>query len=199
LAIELPTRPGIRRATPRLLDWGGRLVPILGGEVQTLRRLGTRFSLEFELPPVRNEPYGREWAGKLAQAKLEGAIARWVQDGFVPGAAGAVVVDGADQTGSTLSVTGGTPGYPVRYGQFFSLVHDARRYLHMVTTPVRLDADGAADLGILPMLRVIPDDGDTIEMGLPKIQGSLVMDELPWDVTEDPYLDFGRLRIDEDA
>ena len=198
MAIELPARPGIRNASPGLLDWGGRLVPILGGPVQNIQRLGTRLSLEFELPPVRNEPYGREWAGKLLQAKLEGAIAPWVQDGFNPAGAGSIVVDGADQTGMTLAVTGGTRGYAIAYGQFFSLVHDGRRYLHMVTEAVRLDADGAAELAILPMLRVIPDDGDTLEFSAVKIQGSLVGDERRWKVTDEPYIDFGPLRIDED-
>lgn len=198
MAIELPTRPGIRNANPGLLDWGGRLVPILGGPVQNIRRLGTRLSLEFELPPVRNEPHGREWIAKLLQAKLEGAMARWVQDGFSAGAPGAIVVDGGSQTGTTLQVKGGTRGYAVRYGQFFSLVHDGRRYLHMVTTPTRLDANGKAELGILPMLRVIPDDGDACEFAVPKIQGSLIGDERRWKVTDDPYIDFGPLRIDED-
>ena len=199
MSIELPRKPGVRRATPRLLDFGGRLIPILGGPVQNLQRLGTRFSFEFELPPVRSEPFGREWVGKLAQAKLGGAIMPFLQDGFSPGAPGALVVDGAGQSGSLLAVRGGTRGYGFRFGQFVSLIHDGRRYLHMVTAPTRLDADGKATLPILPMLRVIPDDADQVEVALPKIEGSLVADDLPWDVTDEPFVELGRIRIDEDA
>lgn len=196
-AIELPTRPGIRRAKPALLDWGGRLVPILGGPVQNLNRLGTRWALEFTLPPVRNEPDGREWVGKLAEAKTSGAIARFVQDGFSAGSPGTPVVAGGGQTGMTLAIAAGTPNYTYRYGQFLSVWRD-RWYLYMVRGLTRLDASGAGALPIYPMLRKIHSDGDQLEVAVPRIQGSLTGDERAWEVTEEPYLDLGSIRIEED-
>jgi hypothetical protein len=196
-AIELPTRPGIKNATPRLIDWGGRLVPILGGPVQTINRLGTRWSLEFRLPPVPSEPYGREWAGKLAQAKLDGALARFIQDGFSAGSPGTPVVDGAGQTGMTLAIRSGRANYTYRYGQFLSVWHD-RWYLYMITAPTRLDASGAGELPLFPMLRRIHSDADPLEVARPYIQGSLIGDERAWDITDDPFMDFGSIRIDED-
>jgi hypothetical protein len=197
-SILLPSSPGIRSAKPRLLDWGGRLVPILGGETQTLLRLGTRWSFEFVMPPLRTEPVGRNWVAKLAQAKLDGAIMPFIQDGFDVGAPGAVTVNGGGQSGSLLAVKGATAVYPFRPGQFFSLIHGGRRYLHMVTAQVIADDAGLATLPLLPMLRVIPDDGDVVDM-VPKIEGSLIGQDFPWDVLTTPHIDVGTVRIDEDA
>lgn len=198
MPITLPSSPGLRTAKPRLLDWGGRLVPILGGPVQSPIRLGTRFSLEFTLPPMPSDPDGRLWAARLAQAKLSGVIAPFIQDGFTPGSPGTPMIDGAGQSGMSIAIRGGQPGYRFREGQFFSLVHGGRRYLHMVTGRVDVASDGRAILPILPMLRVLTSDGDTLEVATPKIQGSLVGDELAWDVMTEPFTDVGAIRIDED-
>ena len=195
----LPESPAIRGAKPRLIDWGGKLIPILGGPSQTLLRLGTRFAFEFQLPQMPSEPTGRRWAASLMMAKLDGAIMPFLQDGFDVGAPGLPTVDGAGQSGSVLIIENVTAHYAFRFGQFFSLVHGGRRYLHMVAAQVIVGADGKASVPILPMLRVIPSDGDAVEVGRPKIQGSLVGNELAWDIGLEPYVDLGAIRIDEDA
>ena len=198
MPITLPSSPGLRTAKPRLIDWGGRLTPILGGPVQSPMRLGTRFSLEFTLPPMPSDPDGRMWAARLAQAKLSGVVAPFIQDGFTPGSPGAPVADGANQSGMALAIRGGLSGYRFREGQFFSLVHAGRRYLHMVTARVDVGSDGKATLPILPMLRVLTSDADVLEVAKPQIQGSLIGDELAWDVMTEPFTDVGAIRIDED-
>lgn len=198
-AILLPSKPGIRAGKPRLIDWGGRLVPILGGPVQNLFRLGTRFSLEFQLPPMPSEPTGRRWAADLIMAKHSGAIMPFIQDQFNVGAPGLPVVDGAGQTGMTLEMRSVTPGYAFRYGQFFSLIHGGKRYLHMVAAQAIVGSDGKVAVPIFPMLRVIPADGAVLEVGQPKIEGSLLGNEVAWDIMTEPMVDLGTIRIDEDA
>jgi len=175
------------------------LTPILGGPVQTLLRLGSRFSLEFQLPKMRSEPDGRTWASALVQAKLAGAIVPFLQDGFVPGSPGSPVVNGAGQSGTSLAIRGAQPNYRFRDGQFWSLVHGGRRYLHMTVGSPAVASDGTATITFVPMLRVSPSDGAAIEVAIPKIQGSLIGEEIGWDVQTEPWTDLGSIRIDEDA
>ena len=156
MSILLPTSPGIRSAKPRLIDFGGLLTPTLGGPSQRLNRLGSRFAVDFEMPPMWTEPDGRIWVSRLARALTEGAIMRWPQPDLKMGAPGAIVTDGGGQLGTTLNIRAGTPNYVIREGQFFSIVSAGRRYLHAAAAQGLLDGDGKAALPIWPMLRVSP-------------------------------------------
>lgn len=198
-SIMLPSNPGLSGAKIRLLDWGGRLVPWGGGVTQNLLRLGTRSGVEYRLPRMRSDPDGRTWGMKLREGKIEGVIAPFLQDGFGVGAPGRPSVAGGGQSGSFLQIRSCTPNYAFRYGQAFSLIHGGRRYLHFVRALSHVDSAGVATLPIFPMLRVIPDDGDLVEVGKPFIEGSLTGNEVAWDVGLEPYVDLGVIRIDEDA
>lgn len=199
-SILLPRRPGLSGAKIRLLDWNGRLVPWGGGVTQTIQRLGTRSGVEYRLPRMRSEPDGRIWGMKLREAKLSGAIVPFIQDGFDVGAPGfANMVDGNGQTGSTLKIRGCTPAYAFRYGQALSFIHGNRHWLHFVRIETIVPANGVVNLPIFPMMRVIPDDGDMVEIAEPKIEGSLSGNEVAWDVGLEPFVELGIIRIDEDA
>lgn len=198
-SILLPATPGLSAAKIRLLDWGGKLTPWGGGVTQNLLRLGTRSGVEYKLPRMRSEPDGRIWGMKLREAKLSGVIVPFIQDGFVPGSTGAPVVNGTGQSGSTLQIKGLLPQYKFRYGQAFSLFHGGRRYLHFARAVLAADAAGTINLPIFPMLRIIPDDGDVLEVAKPMIEGSLSGNEVAWDVGLEPFVDLGTIRIDEDA
>jgi hypothetical protein len=199
-AIALPEKPSLRGGRPKFLDWGGRLVPILGGPVQPILRLGSRFAMDFTLPRMPSEPYGRTWAASLIQGKLQGVIVSFLQDGFSTGHPGTPVVNGSGQTGTSLAIHGVYPGYRFRYGQFFNVYHAGRYYLHMITDQlVIVGPDGTATLNFLPMLRIIASDADPVIVAVPKIQGSLVGDETAWDVGLEPFTDLGTIKIEEDA
>lgn len=200
MPIDLPGTPGLKTARVRLLDWGGRLVPIIGGEVQDLQRLGTRFSMEFALPPMPSEPEGRIWSGALMQAKLSGgARIAFLQDGFSTGSPGSPAVNGSEVTGTTIPLRGAQPGYTFRYRQFVNLIHGGKRYLHFATAVTQVAEDGTCNLPVLPMLRVIADDGDAIEVARPTIEGSLSGNELAWDIRTEPFTELGTIRIDENG
>lgn len=199
-SILLPASPALSGAKIRLLDWGGRLIPWGGGVTQNLLRLGTRSGVEYKLPLMRSEPDGRTWGMKLREAKLSGVIVPFIQDGLVIGSPGtSISVDGAGQSGLTLSIKGATVGYAVRYGQAFNLIHAGRRYLHFARANTAIPAGGKVALPIFPMLRIIPSDNDVIEMAAPMIEGSLTGNEVAWDIGLEPYADLGAIRIDEDA
>lgn len=196
-AILLPSKPALKTDSPTMLDWGGALTAPNGGATQTLLRLGTRHAIEFTIPPMKTEPLGRIWSAKLRQAKLYGALLAFGQDGFKIGACGSPVVAGAGQAGSMLLLRGFQPGYSVRYGQAFSIIHAGRRYLHFAADGVG-SVNGTLTLPIFPMLRIIPDDGDVCEFAKPMIQGSLAGNSVKWTRMTAPWSDFGSITITED-
>lgn len=197
-AISFPDKPGLKGGSPALLDWGGALTPALGGPTQTLLRLGTRFTADYQVPKMWAQPWGRLWVSRLLQAKLAGGMLPIFQDGFDVGAPGAPVVDGASQSGSSIALRGLTPHYASREGQFFNLIHGDRRYLHMVTGQVIADSAGKVTLPILPMLRIIPGDGDACDFARPMLQGSISGNQAKWTVNIEQTVDIGTITLTED-
>lgn len=197
--ILLRASRGIKVARPRLIDFGGPLVPPLGGEVQTIQRLGTRHAIDITIPIMRTEPHGRQWAADLSLAKLYGAIVRVRQDGLDIGTPGAPLVDGAGQLGSVLHLKGFTAGYVMRYGQAVSLIIAGRRYFHKAAADTAAAPDGKMALPLFPLLRRSPANNDTAEVAEPKLQGSLSGNEIAWTEMTAPYHDFGTISISEDC
>lgn len=196
--VTLPHHRAVRTDKIHFVDFGGQLKPFMGGPVQTIMRLGSRWTIEFTVPPMLTEPLGRIWGARLVRAKIFGALMRWRQDGLVVGLPGSPVVDGGGQTGFTLALRGFRPGYAIREGQMFSLVSQNRRYLYMAAGAMVADSAGRVALPIAPMLRTSPIDGDTAEFAAPMIQGSLSGNEVAWQRLTAPYCDFGTITISED-
>ncbi len=180
MSVALPSHPAPVAAEPSYIDWGGVLRPVFGGALQKLRRLGDRFALAVELPPLDNVELGMAWISALIAARREGAIMNWPLAGFRPGVTGFPVVFGAGNAGSQLPITGLAPGYPVRPGQFFSIIHGGRRYLHEAEAAVTANGNGSVILPIAPMLRISPSDGAVCEFAMPKIEGLLDGDRQSW-------------------
>ena len=184
--IDLPTDVGPNSATPRLLDFGGFLQPGLGGEVQRLNRMGSRFAVAFTLPPLTNQKQGRIWVSRLIRGMTEGV--RWTYPllDFYPGAPGNFVVDGADQSGRTLQLRGGTPQYAFREGQPFNVVDaNGQSYLHFIDELSAADATGAAEIAFSPMLRAPIPDGAALKISKPMIEGYVMGDQLSWQMAID--------------
>lgn len=196
--VTLPAIRAVKTDKIHFIDFGGQLKPFMGGPVQTIMRLGSRFALEVELPTMRTEPDGRLWGARLVRAKIFGALMGFRQDGLAIGLPGAPVVDGAGQTGFALHLRGFRGSYAVREGQAFSLVHAGRRYLHFAAAPGIADGSGALTLSIYPMLRISPTDGDLCEFSAPMIQGSLSGNEVAWTRMTAPFCNFGSITISED-
>jgi hypothetical protein len=176
-----------RTAKPRYLDYGGELVPALGGPIQRINRLGNRFALQVHLKTVPEEPDGRIIAQMLRLAKQQGAMFRWPQPGLQIGAPGSPVVDGAVSGGTSLPIRGATPHYAIRFGQAVSIIHGGRRYLATATAPTIVGADGRATVPIDPMLRTALSDGDTVEIAKPMIEGLLDSGDLEWEIMGSPF------------
>lgn len=171
MAILLPADPVPQSWVPRPLDWGGELTPMLGGEVQRLNRLGDRLAVDVTLTPTRDAALAQAYVSRLRRARRDGALMAWPQLNLAIGDPGDVRVDGGGQAGATLAVKGLAPGYPLREGQFFSLVSDGHRYVHAVATAATAPSSGLLTLAIEPRLRVVPSNNDVIELAAPKIEG----------------------------
>jgi hypothetical protein len=179
-SIVLPTAPLPQSATPHYLDFGGVQTPPGGGASQKLNRLGDRYAIDITTPRLKPEPDGRIWVQRLQRAMKRGAIYPFPQPGLIIGNPGSPVVDGAGQAGSLLALRGFAPGYTVREGQYFSIIHGGRRYLHSAAVQTTANGAGTMTLSITPMLRIAPADGATCEFAEPMIEGFLGGNEMAW-------------------
>lgn len=182
MSILLPSTPGPTQADISYNDWGGVIGSPLGGADQKLNRLGDRFSLSVSLPPMESHGAAREWIAALVLAQKVGAIYEFPQPGFVVGAPGLPVVDGAGQSGTTLNIRAATVSYAFRGAQMISVIHGGRRYLHMVPSGVVVNSLGKVALPIAPMMRAPYADGATIEVGRPMIEGFLEGNAREWTI-----------------
>lgn len=184
MTIALPTAPLPQSVTVSPVLFGGPILAGLGGEDQYINRLGSRWQLDVQTPRLVPEPDGRLWTDVLAQAWVTGERVSFAvpQPGLAIGDPGTPVINGSGQTGSGISLRGFAGSYLIRRGQFFSIMSGGRRYLHRVAHPVDIGATAAGDsiFGILPMLRVSPADGDTVEFLNPAVEGIVLGDQRSW-------------------
>lgn len=177
--IDLTDLP-CRDFPAKMLDWGAMLTPALGGVTQKVDRLGTRFAISFETPPLPIEPDGRRAIALLQEAKQLGGRVRYYQDGFTVGAPGSPLVNGAHTGGKSLSVKSGTPWYIVRHGQALSLTVAGRSYLYFSAGQVQLNGSGSGTILLTTPMRKHMAGDEAVNLGAPVIEGWLDGDEQEW-------------------
>ena len=180
MSVTLPALPAPNGAEAALLDFGTVVKPALGGSLQRLDRMGNRHRIALTFPPMPSRDVGRVFVQRLKRAKTEGLLIEWPLLSFDVGAPGNPVVDTAGQAGRSLKLRGFTPGYAIREGQHFSIVHDGRRYLHSVDAEAVANNAGRVTVGITPMLRISPAPGALAEFGKPMVEGLVLGDEWAW-------------------
>lgn len=155
----------------------------LSGTVQTLEFPGAKWGGVYTLPPMKRAT-AASWQSFFAQ--LRGAAGRFY--GFDPGAktprgvaSGAPLVNGASQTGTTLT----TDAWPINTtglllpGDYFQVGSE----LKMITTSVNSNGVGEATLTFEPPLRNSPSDNAAIIYTNPTCIMRLVDDgQASWDV-----------------
>jgi hypothetical protein len=87
------------------------------------------------------------------------------------GTPGKAIVSGDGQAGSFLALTGLTPGYWLRKGQFLTVETSDSGRLYQVAAHATADAFGAVTVALWPILHVPPMDGDPVEIAEPYIEG----------------------------
>lgn len=177
--VELPETPAPNGMQPTLLDYGITLRPSSGAAVQRIDRPGSRFRMEVSFPPMKAD-LARTFVNRLLKAKREGLRMEVPLLGVSQGSPGSPVVNGANQTGTTISLRGFNPHHAVKEGYWLTLVDAAGDYyLHQCTDPVFVDGSGTATLEIEPPIRAPIPDGATVLLGKPKVQG-FIDGEVTW-------------------
>lgn len=181
--ITLPDEPSPSNVTPSVIDFGVTLRPATGGPVQKVTRPGSRFRMEYAFPPMEAD-VAQIFISRLIEAKRKGEIVMRVPIvGRYQGAPGSPVVNGAGQSGTTLSIRGATPGHLFREGYWITIIDQTgQRYLHNVRENAPVSSGGTATLKIEPPLRFPFLDGATINASKPEIQGFIDGGEWSWSV-----------------
>lgn len=182
MPVTLPTCPYPNDYQVLLRDFGSVLTPFLGGPEQRINRLGTRFGLRLSMPPLDADE-GMVYLSRLLQGKQSTVTLPWPLLDFDPGTPGAPLVSANVSSGTALPIKGLTPGYTVKEGQFFSIIHAGRRYVYMFTANGTANGSGNLSASIFPMLRAALSTNDVIEIAQPKIEGLVLPgEELSWQI-----------------
>lgn len=157
---------------------GDELVPLtMGGLMEGyssdayVGRMGDRWQVSVTTPPARIEPDGRRWSARLFRARQEGGIVTLHQPDLNIGAPGSPVVASTTASGRSIPISGLTPYYAIREGQWLNYIVSGQRYLDQVTEQVIADASGNATVTIQNLIRTPLTAGDEIDLATPCIEG----------------------------
>lgn len=178
MAIALPDWPWPAKMTVRLVSARADLTPAFGGDVQRTNRPGSCYAFDVDLPVMPDQD-AQEWSAiddETATCTLQ-----IVQPGLDIGAPGnAVLVDGADQSGTTLNLKGLTPYYAIRRRQWLSISTGGRLYAYRAKEEAVADAAGDVAVTLETMLRAVHGDEDAVEIAAPRIEGFCTVPEGAW-------------------
>ncbi len=141
-----------------------------GGETLVIARLGTRFKVSTTVRLRGDQGMGLV---ALVNGKRTEKVRLLINQMMAIATAGsAVQANGANQ-GSILKFKGLPANYPLRGGQYFTVVKNGKRYLHQIVEPTTATPAGLATAVITPMLRVALTGNEVIEVDAPSIEGYL--------------------------
>lgn len=138
---------------------------------QLFHAAGARWQVELSL---RNLPDHR--FASWSDLYIQGTSFLWPipQPGFTPDNAGAPVVDGDNQLGTSLTLRGVTPGYTVSKDRWITVTTDGVARTYQMTQDAVASGTGALVLSLNPMLIRAPSDGDAVELVTPSLTGLIV-------------------------
>jgi hypothetical protein len=180
--IELPQGPWT--AVPQFNDRGILQEGLAEGETKRLDRKGSRFSVSVSAGPFYAEQ-AQVWVARIIAGRSQGIRIPYPLQ-VSQGNAGAAVVDGAGQSGTTLNLRGANVGYACREGYFLSIEDEnGRHYLHNVLIGGRVAGDGTLSITLTSELRWPFLDGANVYFAKPMIEGLVMDDNTSWALTGD--------------
>lgn len=158
-------------------------------------RPGSRWQFQFRTPAMHLEPDWRRMVARFDDAERLGGLFEIPQPRFTVGAPGAPVIDGALASGRSVPISGLTPNYAIRAGQWVSVIADGQRFADRIAEQVIASSGGTAEIRLRNLIRVPLAGGETVELGKPKVEGIVEVSEWPeqtpqgisdlaWTVTE---------------
>lgn len=185
MIVELPEDPAPNGVQVALRDFGMHLEPSTGAEVLRVDRKGSRHRLMVSLPAMPTDQ-ARVFISRLKRAKRQGLRIPFPLVDVNQGSPGAPVVDGAVPTGHTLPLRGLTPGYACKEGYWLSIEDEnGRHYLHSVSISGRAAADGTLEVELDEALRWPFEDGATVHLAKPMVEGFVRGEEWQWAIPVD--------------
>lgn len=174
MSIEIPWTRIAQASPPRPVLFSGNQEGALGGATLPLPRIGDRFAIDITTTQFRQDAESQTFLATLMQGLTDDArIAIFQPPGRPTLPAGAAMVDGGGQSGSTINLKGMQSPVVLAHGRFFNIVHGGIHYLHMTTAQVVVGADGKVAVPIWPMLRFLTVDAEPCEIDRPVIEGQL--------------------------
>ena len=188
--ISLPTDATAQpiNTTFRIRRVVGRSQSPFTGAQQVYRHQGEWWECEVSLPPMTQET-AKKWVSSLVS--LRGVFGQlylgdWdarTANGSASTNAGTPLVNGASQTGNTLSIDG-APNNATNYlkaGDYIQIGSGIDQRLHMVVADASSNGSGQIDLSIEPALRTSPVDNTALTFANTKCVFRLASNETNWD------------------
>lgn len=169
MSIALPVIPHSQQ-TITLTSSAVDNTPSYNGGRQRIARLGDRFKIDVTCRAL-SYTQAATVVSKLLRGSNQTVLAPVAQPGLAIGSPGSPVIATAATGGSTITVSGFSASYKVREGQYFSIVHGGKRYLH-IATEEKIFA-GTSTLSIFPALRTNVSVNDVLEFAQPYLEGFL--------------------------
>lgn len=158
----------IAAGTTQRPAWGGPLLP--------LARTGDRWAFDVAIPALAAATCGAKVKLILAKGKINTVIMAVREPGSPVRDYGAPRVALGGQQGTSLNVTGLTPGVVISDGKWMSLVIGGRHFLYLVDGEVAADAGGNAVLKLWPMIRRSAPLNAPIRLADPVIEGFVTIE-----------------------
>lgn len=179
----MPTSPGFAGATFGLQTRTQAFSSPLSGVTQTLELPGALWFVTYMLPLMTRD-VAAPWQAFLAE--LMGSSGRF--HAFDPGrtsprgiyssGSDTPLVDAASQTGKSLTTDGWRNNGTglLLPGDYFEVLADSKKELHMITAQVNSNGSGDATLNFVPPLRSSPSNNAAITLTDPLIEMRLIDD-----------------------
>jgi len=164
--LSLPTHTGLSSVNLRAVTQTAMSMSPFTYKQQIHNHSGQRWEVEVTLPPMQRADAEQWLAWLLSLNGMEGTFLMGDPLGATARGSlgGTPVVNGANQTGQSLTIDGCTPSVTgwLKAGDYIQLGSDSTSTLHKVLVDVNTDTGGAADIDIFPAMRTAPEDGSTV-------------------------------------
>lgn len=186
--LTLPTHTGIRAITIRARNLTALSSSPFTFKQQAISHAGQRWEAEVTLPPMKYED-AEVWIAWMMSLKGRvGTFTMGDPNRSTPrgSAGGTPLVNGADQSGTTLTIDGATASQTgwLKAGDYIQLGTGLHTMLHKVLTDADSDASGNVTLDVWPSMRCVPDDNDPVTVSGAKGLWRLTDDAHEWSVNE---------------
>lgn len=169
MSLILPTRPRPNRMVPQPIFARNETRPATGaGPIGRNLRPGTRWAWSLEYPPMS---YEAALAFDDILSEDETVVIDILQPGLDTGEPGTPLLNGALQTGRTLSIKGVTPGYVFKKGQWLSVFSGGQWFAYKGRAAATANDSGILAVPLRTMIRAPMANNSIVEIKAPKAEG----------------------------